>query len=163
MATTGTISGTFNIKDIRTVGTVTNATIPVNWNPSSAFTDGVGALMGNVLYQNTLALSAGVYNFDLAGTLTDGFGTTMSLARVKALGFLNNSSTNTMTLGNHASAAFSTIWGLTGTMIIRPGGWMILTCVDATGYAVTATTADILKIAGTGTDTFSIYILGANA
>lgn len=162
MAITGTISGSFAMKDTRTVGINTGAVIPVNWAPSSPFTDGAGALQANVLYQGSLALTAGVYNFDLAGTLTDSFGSVVSLARVKSIGFANNSASNIMTLGNHATAAWATWLGATSTKVVRPGSWFLDTCNDATGWTVTATTADILKIAGTGTDGFYIFIAGSS-
>lgn len=159
MAVTGTISGSFSMHDRRTVGINTNVDVPISWSPSSAFTDGVGALQGNQIYQGSLALTAGVYNFDLSGVLTDGFGTSVALARVKAIGFINNG-TSLMTLGNHATAAWATWLGGTSTKVVRPGGWFIDVAPDATGWAVTATTADILKIAGTGTDGFYIFIVG---
>lgn len=161
MAITGTIGGSFSVHDRRTVGINVAADIPVNWAPSTAFADGSGAGQANVLYQGSLALVAGVFNFDLAGTLTDSFGTTVALARVKAIGFQNNG-TNIMTLGNHATAAWATWLGATSTKVVRPGGWFIEVAPDATGWAVTATTADILKIAGTGTDGFYIFILGSS-
>lgn len=162
MAISGTIKASWIMNDTRTVGINTAAVIPTNWNPSATFTDGAGALQANVLYQGSLALTAGAYNFDLAGVLTDSFGSTVTLARVKAIGFINNG-TAAMTLGAHATAAWSTWLGTTtSTKIVRPGGWFIDTCVDATGWAVTATTADILKIAGTGTDGFYIFIAGSS-
>jgi len=160
MAITGSVTGTFQFNDQRTVGLNTGANIPVNFAPTISFTDGVGALQANLIYHGSLVLSAGVYNFDLAGVLTDAFGTSVALARVKALAFSNDSATNIMTLGNHATAAWATFLGATSTMVIRPGGFFIASCADATGWAVTATTADILKIAGTGTDAFRIAVAG---
>jgi hypothetical protein len=160
MAITGTIGGSFSIHDRRTIGINTGVDIPVNWAPSTVYADGVGALQANQLYQGSLNLTAGVYNFDLSGALTDAYGTSVAMARVKALGFQNNSASNIMTLGNHATAAWATWLGATSTKIIRPGGWFISAAPDATGWAVTATTGDILKIAGTGTDNFYIFVLG---
>lgn len=158
MAVTGTISASFSMHDRRTIGINTNVDIPISWAPSTAFTDGVGAGQGNQIYQASLALTAAVYNFDLSGLVTDGFGTTLAAARVKAIGFQNNG-TSTMTLGNHATAAWSTWLGATSTKTVKPGGWFIDVAPDATGWAVTATTADILKIAGTGTDGFYIFLV----
>lgn len=159
MAVTGTISASFSMHDRRTVGINTNVDIPISWAPSTAFTDGVGANQGNQIYQASLALTAGAYSFDLAGALTDAYGTSLALARVKALGFQNNG-TNIMTLGAAASNPWATFLGATSTMVIRPGGWFIVVAPDATGFAVTASTGDLLKIAGTGTDGFYIFIVG---
>jgi hypothetical protein len=160
MAIDGTIGGSFTMNDRRTVGLNTGANIAVNFAPSFTFADGVGALQANLIYHASLALTAGVFNFDLAGALTDAFGTSVALARVKALLFSNDSATNIMTLGNHATAAWATWLGATSTLIVRPGGIILAVAPDATGWAVTATTGDILKIAGTGTDAFRIAVAG---
>jgi hypothetical protein len=160
MAIDGTAGFTFQFNDRRTVGLNAGVNIPVNFSPSLTFADGVAALMANNIYHNSLALTAGVYNFDLAGVLTDAYGTSVALARVKVIGFSNDSASNIMTLGNHATAAWSTFLGATSTVVIRPGGFIFAACADATGWAVTATTADILKIAGTGTDAFRIAVAG---
>src|SRR3954452_10893788 len=98
MAIDGTITGSFVFNDRRTVGLNTGANLPVNFAPSFTFADGVGALQANLIYHGSLALTAGVYNFDLAGVLTDAYGTSVALARVKAILFSNDSATNIMTL-----------------------------------------------------------------
>ena len=54
----------------------------------------------------------------------------------------------------------------TDKISVRPGGAFILIAPDATGYAVTAATGDLLKIAnsaGTTSVTYDIIIIGATS
>jgi hypothetical protein len=156
----GTVAVAFQANDRRTVGVNTNANLPVNLTPSVVFSNGSGASQASVLYQGSLSLSGGVYSVDLNGTLTDSYGSTVNLVRVKAIAFQNNSASNSMTLGN-GTDAWATLLNSTGTLTIPPGGWFVFSTPDATGWTVTASTADILKVAGTGTDGFTIVVLGS--
>lgn len=162
MSIDGTISGSFAVNDRRTVGINSSANLPVNFAPSTTFTNGSGAAAGNVLYQASLALSAGVNNVDLNGVLTDSYGSTVSLVRVKGIAFQNNSASNSMTVGNGTNP-WATLLSSTGTITVPAGGWFIACTPDATGWAVTASTGDILKVAGTGTDAFTLVVLGASS
>jgi len=61
-----------------------------------------------------------------------------------------------------------TLLGATHTLTLRPGAFVAVGtgAADATGYAVTATTADLLKIANSGAGTsvtYDIHIIGASA
>lgn len=129
--------------------------------------DGAGAGLANRLWtdRRTLAASA-TEDLDLAGTtLLDEFGAVTAFARIKAL-FIKASAANTnnVIVGAAAGTPWVTLLNSTGTVTIRPGGWIAVAAGgDATGYAVTATTADLLKIAnsgaGTGVD-YDIAVLG---
>lgn len=137
----------------------------VSWTVS----DGTGSGQANRLWhdQRTLAASA-TENLDLAGSLADAFGATVTFARVKGLLIAASSAnSNAVVVGAAASNAWSTWVGAsTHTVTVRPGGVLLLTAPDATAYAVTAGTGDILKIAngGAGTSvTYDIVILGASA
>lgn len=160
--TNATFALTFAVTDTRTIG-LTTVNFPVNYQPTFSFSAGTGALQGDLLYQGTQALTAGVNTVDLAGVLTDAFGAVLSPARIKVIAFRNNSTTNIMTLGAAASNQWISWLGTsTSTKIVRPGGAFIEISPDATGWAVTAGTADQLKIAGTGTDTFDLLLFGAS-
>lgn len=157
-------SATFGIQftatDARTIG-LTSVNLPVNYQPTFSFTAGTGALQGDLLYQGTLALTAGTNNVDLSGVLTDAFGAVLTPARIKVIAFRNNSATNIMTLGS-ATNPWLTMLGATSTLVIRPGGVFMAIAPDATGYVVTASTGDLFKVVGTGTDTFDLLLLGAS-
>lgn len=150
----------FTATDARTIG-LTPVNLTVNYQPTFSFTAGTGALQGDLIYQGTLALTAGTNNVDLSGVLTDAFGAILTPARIKVIAFRNNSASNIMTLGNGTNP-WSTWLGATSTKVVRPGGAFIDIAPDATGWAVTAATGDIFKVAGTGTDTFDLLLLGAS-
>lgn len=161
--TSATFALQFSVTDTRLIG-LTNVSVPVNYQPGFSFTAGTGALQGDLVYQGTQALVAGTNTVDLSGVLTDAFGAILTPLRIKVIAFRNNSTTNIMTLGAAASNPWVTWLGTaTSTKIVRPGGAFIDIAPDATGWAVTAGTADMLKVAGTGTDTFDLLLLGASA
>lgn len=157
----GTVGATFTMNDRRTVGINTNANLPVNAQPSITFSNGSGANQATILYQGKLSLSSGTLNVDLNGVLTDSYGSTVSLVRVKAIYIQNNSTANNMTFGAAASNAWATMLNSTGTITLQPSAWFVAATPDATGWGVTAATGDILKAAGTGTDQFTIVLIGS--
>lgn len=117
--------------------------------------------------RRTLAAS-GTEDLDLAGTLLDAFGAAITFARIKGLiiaaaaGNVNN-----VIIGSAASAPWITLLGATHTLTLRPGAFVAVGTgvADAIGYAVTATTADLLKIANSGAGTgvtYDIHIIGAS-
>ena len=131
--------------------------------------NGTGANAADRLYMdsNTLAASANV-DVDLAGSLTDALGAALSFARVKAL-FLRAASgnTNNVVIGGAASNQFVGPFGAaTHTFAVKPGGFMGWIAPDATGWAVTAGTGDLLRIANSGAGTsvtYDVVIIGASA
>lgn len=157
----GTVGATFTMNDRRTVGINTNANLPVNAQPSITFANGSGAGQAGVLYQGKLSLTAGALNVDLNGVLTDSYGSTVSLVRVKAIYVQNNSTSANMTFGAAATNTWATLFNTTGTITLPPSAWFVAATPDATGWAVTASTGDILKVAGTGTDQFTIVLIGS--
>lgn len=120
------------------------------------------------LFSDTRTLAAsGTENLDLAGVLTDPFGATLTFLKVKAI-YIKAAAgnTNNVCVGGHASAAFTGPFSdATDVICIPPGGVLMLVHPGA-GWTVTATTADMLKIAnsssGTGVD-YDVLILGTSA
>lgn len=128
--------------------------------------------------QRTLVASASE-DLDLAGVLTDAFGTALTFARIKGLivaargvtdanGVTTTPNTNSVVVGAAAGAPWTTLLNSTGTVTLRPGAVFAAFAgdTDATGYAVTATTADLLKVAnsaGSTSVTYDIVVIGASA
>jgi len=118
--------------------------------------------------RRTLAAS-GTEDLDLAGVLLDAFGATVTFARIKGLIIAAaDANANNVVVGAAASAPWVTLLGATHTLTLRPGAFVAVGtgAADATGYAVTATTADLLKIANSGAGTsvtYDIHIIGASA
>lgn len=117
--------------------------------------------------QRTLAASA-TEDLDLAGVLTDAFGAVITFAKIKGL-YISAAAAN---VNNVIVGAGTTPWvtllNSTGTITLRPGASFgaMAGVADATAYAVTATTADILKIANSGAGTSVVYdivIVGTSA
>lgn len=136
---------------------------------SWTITNGTGANQANVMWhdQRTLAASTSE-DLDLSGVLTDSFGVSVALARVKAI-IVSAASANggLIQVGGAAANQFiNWVANASDIIQIRAGGFMMLVAPDATAYAVTAATGDLLKIANTdagAAGTYDIYIIGASA
>lgn len=118
--------------------------------------------------RRTLAAS-GTEDLDLAGVLLDAFGSAITFARIKGLVIAAaDANVNNVVVGAAASNPWATLLGATHTLTLRPGAFVAVGtgAADATGYAVTATTADLLKVANSGAGTsvtYDIHIIGASA
>ncbi|MEU1141783.1 hypothetical protein ABZ392_33745 [Streptomyces sp. NPDC005885] len=131
---------------------------------------GTGAGKADKLWadRRTLAASA-TEDLDLAGVLLDAYGAAVTFARIKGLVIAaSKDNTNNVIVGAAASAPWITLLGATHTLTLRPGAFVAVGTglADATGYAVTATTADLLKIANSGGTTgvtYDIHIIGCSA
>jgi len=143
---------------------------PQNLARSMTLGNGTGAGNADRLFadRRTLAASA-TEDLDLAGVLLDAFGAAVTFARIKGLiiaAAVGN--TNNVVVGAAASNPWATLLSATGTVTLRPGAFIAVgtAATDATGYAVTAATADLLKIANSGAGTsvtYDIHIIGASA
>lgn len=139
---------------------------PAVFRRQYGFGDGAGAKQANRIWTDTRTLAASATeDLDLAGVLTDPFGQSITLARVKILVVgAADGNANPVVVGAAAANAWATLLNATGTLTIRPGGLVVVIAPDATGHAVTAGTGDLLKIAngGAGTSvTYDIAIVGA--
>lgn len=138
----------------------------IRFGPDNTLTNGTGANQANEAFFDRRTLTASsTENLDLAGGLTDAFGTTLAFTKIRALAvYAAAANTNNVLVGGAASAQFSTWVGdVTDVVVVRPGGLFLLTAPDATGLAVTATTADLLKIANSSSGTsvtYDICIIG---
>ncbi|WP_416975657.1 hypothetical protein [Streptomyces sp. 4F14] len=137
---------------------------------SMSLTNGTGVGKADRLFSDrrTLAASA-TEDLDLAGVLLDAFGAAVTFARVKGIIVAAAAgNTNNVVVGNAASNAWATLLGATSTVTLRPGAFVAVGTgvADATGYAVTAGTGDLLKIANSGAGTsvtYDVHIIGASA
>lgn len=129
---------------------------------------GTGANQADRMYTATRTLAPSTAeDLDLAGTLLDAFGAAITFARVKALLFRSAAAnTNNIVIGNAASNGFiSWVGSATDKLTLRPGGFFALVAPDATAYAVTAATADLLHVlnGGAGTSvTYDVAIIGSS-
>lgn len=128
------------------------------------FTAGTDAVnKADILFSDRRTIAAsGSENLDLAGALTDLMGATITAAEVVAV-FVSASAgnTNNVVIGNATSNGFQGPLSSTGTYTLKPGEFVLMS--SKTGWAVTAGTGDLLKIANSGAGTgvtYDIMIIG---
>jgi len=129
----------------------------------TSFLSGTAAYQADLHWTDRRTLTASASeNLDLAGGLVDPFGVTITFARVRAWFVAADiANANTVVVGGAASNAWATWCGATThTVTIRPGGIILFVAPDVTGYAVTAATADLLKILNGGAGTSVVYTAG---
>lgn len=130
------------------------------------FTNGAGANQADRVYADQRPLNASTNDdLDLAGVLTDVYGATLTFARIKGLIIGSNpNNVQNFTVGGATNPFATWAGGTTPTVTVRPGGMFMLIAPDATGYAVTAGTGDILRIAnGAGSAiTYDIVLFGSS-
>lgn len=138
----------------------------VDYLKSLSFGDGVGAGAVNLLFhdQRTLAAS-GTENLDLAATLADKFGQTLTFARIKAVLFVAAAAnTNNVNVTQPAANGVPGMFLAAGDGVaIHPSGMFLWVAPSAAGAVVTPATGDLLTVtnsaAGTSV-TYDVLILG---
>lgn len=127
--------------------------------------NGTGANQANQIFADQRSLTATTSeDLDLSGALTDAFGATIIFAKIKAI-IVSAASANdgSIEVGGAAANGFNSWVGATGDFVsVKAGGSFAIIAPDATGYAVTAGTGDLLKINNTGASagTYDITIIG---
>lgn len=147
---------------------LTTVSAPIDWARQIVLANGTGAGQADRIFSDQRTLTASsTENLDLAGTLTDVYGATITFARVKAIIIgAASGNTNNVVVGGHASAAFvNWVSDATDKIVVRPGGLFVLAATDATGYAVTATTGDMLTVANSSSGTsvtYDVIVIGSS-
>jgi hypothetical protein len=146
-----------------------SASADTPWTYGFQWPDGTGADQANRLYQGRRTLSASANeDLDLAGVLTDTYAATITFARIKAIIVKAAAgNTNNVVVGAAATNTFVGPFGAaTHTVAVKPGGLFLAIAPDATGWAVTSTSADLLRFANSGagtTVTYDVFLIGASA
>lgn len=137
------------------------------WEVALGLTLGDGSTAGNFnkVFRDTRTLAASATeSLDLAGGLTDAFGNTITFTAIKAIIIKAASgNTNDVIIGNAASNQFVGPFGAAAhTVQLKPGQIFAISATN-TGWTVTASTGDLLKIANSAGSTsvnYDILILG---
>ncbi len=159
---TGEVSISINATQVGTAD-LGNPSVKVAIAELLQFTAGNAALgTADVMFKDTRTLAAsGTENLDLTGVLTDAFGATVANAEIIAIYVkAAAANTNSVVIGNVASGFVGPL-GATGTYTVLPGDFFLAT--SRAGWAVTASSADLLKIANSagGTSvTYDIVVIG---
>lgn len=142
-----------------------SASYPVNTGAVVNLANGTGANQANQIFTDTRTLTAsGTENLDLAASLVDAFGATITFTKVKAV-FVTADSGNTNDVQvQRAALNGAPLFMAAGDGIaLTPGASFAAIFPDANGVAVTAGTGDLLTItnsAGSTSVTYTIVIIG---
>lgn len=134
---------------------------------------GTGANQADLLFVDERSVAASTNDdIDLAGALSDAFGSTITFAELAAILIINaprsgSANTSDLTIGAGSNPFVGFLGGTSPTIgPIKPGGFVFIGSPDAAGIGtVTAGTGDILRIAnGSGaTANYQIAIIGRSA
>lgn len=149
---------------------LTTGRAPLQVRKAVTLASGTGVGKADKVFSDrrTLAASASE-DLDLAGVLLDAFGATITFARIKGLIVSAAAgNTNNVVIGAAAATPWATLLGATHTLTLRPGATVGLFAgaADAVGYAVTAGTGDLLKVANSAAGTavtYDVVIIGVSA
>jgi hypothetical protein len=129
-----------------TVGLAT-ASVPLSISKQIALTNGVGASQADQVYTATYAIGTGAtQSIDVKGSLVDALGAAFTPAKLKVV-YIYSQAANTTNLTLFGDAASVPILNTAATtMTLLPGGVFLNVQPPLAGIAVTAATADIIKI-----------------
>ena len=135
---------------------------PLSVSKAANLTSGTGANQASKVFDDTRTLAASTTeDLDLAGSLVDAFGATLTFTKIKGLVVAAHAdNVNNVVVGGAASNGFiNWVADATDKVVVRPGGVFALFAPDATAYAVTAATGDLLRIGNSGAGTSVVYDL----
>lgn len=131
----------------------------------SISTVGTGADAANQYWSDSRSIPAGSNeSLDLSGTLTNALGQTVSFSSIKVIYIKNQNTAGDLVVGAGTNPWITMLGGAAHTIQVRRSGMFLNACADATGWAVTATTGDVLKITnsdGTNAAIYDIILIGA--
>lgn len=144
------------------------ASLPLKYAKSMALASGTGTGQADRIFTDTRTLAASATeNLDLAGSLVDAFGATITFARIKmVLVTAAVGNTNNVNVIRESTNGVPLFLALSDGIPVRPGGGFCWWTPDAAGVVVTAATGDLLTItnSGSGTSvTYDVVIIGASA
>jgi len=144
-----------------------SATDPLLFDWTTLFPNGTAAGQASQQFYDSRTLTASATeNLDLAGSLTNAFGTTLTFAKIKAIAVkasASNNASNSVQVARGSSNGVPLFLAASDGVALQPGAWFLF--VDPTGVTVTAGTGDILTItnsAGTNSVVYEIWILGTD-
>lgn len=139
--------------------------ISLDWTQNLA--SGTGANQSSNMFHDRRTLApSGTESLDLAGSLTNRFGTTLTFTKIKAVGIkAAAANTNSVQVTRPASNGLVLFLAASDGFALTPGAFSLFVFPDANGVAVTAATGDLLTItnsAGGTSVTYDIFIFGVD-
>lgn len=142
------------------------AQLPINLRSILNFANGAGADQASKIFTDERTLSAsGDEDLDLSGGLTDAFGNSIALTKLKGLLVIADSdNTNDVVITRPASNGVPLFSAASDAIPVKPKGFFFWAAPDAGGITVTASTGDLLNLsnsAGGTSVTYKIVIIGS--
>lgn len=143
-------------------------TVPLNYSKRLSLASGTGANQADLIWHDQRSIAASSSdNLDIAGGLTDAFGATVTFARIRAM-VVRADANNAGRLQVGSAPANAWLGWLdngNAAVQVRPGGLLLLTGPDSSGYPVAAGTGDRLLITNTAASVaaYDIVLIGASA
>lgn len=133
-----------------------------------SWASGVAINQADLVFTDTRTIAAsGNEDLDLAGSLVDAYGTTLTFARLKVLLVVAAAANaNNVRVTRPASNGVPIFLAASDGLDVRPGGFAFLAAPDATAYAVTAGTGDLINVANSSSGTsvtYDVVLIGASA
>lgn len=129
---------------------------PVSTTHTLSLASGSGAESGNMVWHDQRTVATGANDdIDLSGGITDAFGDSITFTKIRYIEIKNESTNDTLTIGGAANP----VANVSGT-VQKSGsnypGIFVMTAPDASGLAVTAGSADELRITHDGDTSNSV-------
>ena len=138
----------------------------IDYEKSFTINSGTGAAQANQVFvdQRTLSASANE-ELDLAGGLTDAFGTSITFTSIKGIiVYAASGNTNDVLVGGAAANGFiEWVSDTSDEIVVKPGGMFMLYNPAADGYTVTASTGDLLRFENSSSGssvTYDLILIG---
>ena len=135
-------------------------------NTEAVLTDGTGAAQADLFCEIAGSVTSGTpVDYNLSNSsLENAFGEGIAFASIVYLFLRNTSSSGVLTLGAGTNPITS-FWAASGDGIkVQPGGEISFRATGTSAYAVTASTADILRVtSSSGTINYHLVMVGRTA
>jgi hypothetical protein len=144
-----------------------NAAADVDYVKRTSMATGTATGLADKLFADTRTLSASANeDLDLAGSLTDGLGTALTIVRLKAVVISAAAgNTNAVRLTRPASNGVPLFLAASDGIDVLPGGTFVWVGPGA-GVTVTASTGDLLNVANSSSGssvTYDVILIGTSA
>lgn len=153
MALQGSLKVVANFTNTLAQSVSTNSSL-AQLAPTLAYVDGSGAASANKIWAPLTGYSVAQStntDIDLAGSLAGTYGTVVFAALKGLVIKAGDANLGNLTVGNVTNGITGFLGAATHSIIIQPGGVFCIATPGASGYALTAGTADLLRIASAGT------------
>jgi hypothetical protein len=154
LALAGVLAGSADLEDVKS---------RISAAARIEYSNGTGSGQAQFEWSDRRTLASNTAeSLDLVGALTDALGATFSPTKIKALIIVSDAANTTaLTIGNVTNGITAFLGVATNYIVLQAGGLFVI--ADPVGFTLTASTADLLKVANAAgaAATYEIYVIGA--